>query len=178
MIKKLLLPLFVGSLALFVASCDSDPCADKICGTGGACFEGDCVCDAGYQRDADGACNVETRTFLAGTYKTTEQCSCDNTPTPYDLTVTAGSDILSVNLFNFFNSFQSTPVIATIGDGGTLTIASQKPAGASGTVTVAGTGTFATDAAGKTTLTITYTVTDTDPSAGTCTCTSTVFTKQ
>ena len=45
---------------LFFASCDSDKCKDKNCGSNGTCniLTGACDCTTGYEADVNGACNT------------------------------------------------------------------------------------------------------------------------
>lgn len=72
MIKKLLFPALVGAMTMF-AACESDPCKDLEgkCGNG-SCFEGTCVCDQGYEADAEGVCNVQWSAKFVGTYTGTD----------------------------------------------------------------------------------------------------------
>ncbi len=59
---------------LTIQSCDTDPCANVDCGINGTCFEGTCVCDAGY----DGAdCNIVIRSLFTGVYDVEEICDSD-----------------------------------------------------------------------------------------------------
>ncbi len=48
------------SIAIFgmvmFTSCVDDPCANLDCGVGGDCFDGDCVCQVGFTKDANGDC--------------------------------------------------------------------------------------------------------------------------
>lgn len=69
---KNLIYLFLG--ALFVISCKTDPCKDKVCGTAGTCSEGICICDTGYEQDSIGACNTEIRAKFLGNYSMKESC--------------------------------------------------------------------------------------------------------
>lgn len=176
MSKKLfILPLFLlGALLLTTTTSCGDKCKDKDC-VNGTCIEGDCDCDNGYEVDNDGICNVEVRAKLIGEFSTTEQCSTDPNPFPYKITVSAGATVTDINIFNFYNSFTSSPVKATI-SGNSLTIPVQTPVGG-GDLEVSGSGTFETTSAGKVEMTITYTIVDKTGGSPTATCTGTVFVK-
>jgi len=177
MSKKLfILPaLFLGAFLMFTSTSCGDKCKDKDCGNG-ICIDGTCDCDNGYEVDSKGICNVEVRAKLIGKFSTLEQCSGDPAPFPYDITVTAGATVTDINIFNFFDSFASSAVRATI-NGNSLTIAAQTPV-AGGDLEVAGSGTFQTNSAGKVEMTISYTVVDKSGSNPTASCTGTVFVKQ
>ncbi len=47
--------LLISSIILFSA-CESDPCADTVCGNFSYCDDGDCECDPGYQTSVNGGC--------------------------------------------------------------------------------------------------------------------------
>ena len=71
---KNLIYLFLG--ALLVISCNTDPCKDVVCGTYGACSEGVCICDTGYEQDADDQCNTEVRAkFIKSGWTASESCT-------------------------------------------------------------------------------------------------------
>lgn len=175
MSKKLFFLPFLMLLAitLIAPACDGDKCAKKDCGTG-TCddVDGTCLCDPGYEYDADGSCKVETRAKLIGKFDTSEKCDTETSSTPYTITIEAGTATTEVRIFNFFNAYASTAVNATV-DGVNLTIAKQKPVS---TVEVEGTGTISTNAAGKTQINLNYSVTD--GTAAPFRCSTTVFVKQ
>jgi hypothetical protein len=174
MIKKLLLPMFVGSLLMFAACGESDPCADVICGTGGQCLEGECICDAGYEKDADNQCNALVLDRIAGAYTVVEDCS--NSAADTYVASIAKVDATNFKITKFWNLFQNQ-VNATIEDDGSFKIARQEPD--NDKFFVEGTGTLGTNAAGKATITWNYTVKDeTGATVVTDNCTSTVFTQQ
>lgn len=112
MIKKIILPALVGALTFFVA-CEVDPCKDKICGTGGACFDGECQCDTGYEKDADGQCNTEWTAKYIGSYLGFDNVTASTAGTPlgkYNLTSPAvatrkSETVINVSNFGGFASF-------------------------------------------------------------------------
>jgi hypothetical protein len=175
MSKKLfLLPMLLGALLMFAPGC-GDKCEKKDCGNG-TCLDGTCDCEAGYEYDADGSCKVEARAKILGELSTTEQCSTDPNPQPYTITISAGSTVTDVLIYNFYASYPSTPVKATL-SGTTLTIAKQKPV-ASETISVEGSGTIDASAT-PVKVTITYKVTDSDPlGVALVECNNTVFVKK
>jgi hypothetical protein len=162
------------------SSCDGDAC-EKIDCVNGDCFEGTCNCTPGYEYDADGKCTVESRAKLAGKYSTTEKCSTDPVGVYYEITVnsTVGADVTKIDVLNFYNSFASTAISATVETGNKITIPTQV-LGAAGTtlgIEFAGSGTYEVNAAGKTVITLTYTAKDLDATpVATATCSSTVYT--
>jgi hypothetical protein len=152
------------------SSCEQDPCKDVVCGDQGQCVEGTCVCNAGYEQDAAGLCNVEQRAKFLGQFNVADDCS-NSGQASYNATVTSGGagDITTVNITNFYNLFPSA-IPATV-SGNTITIARQSPLSG---IFVEGTGTIS-----GTTITFTYTITDeSDPNAiSTDTCTDVIWTK-
>ena len=145
----------LGAMVVFAPSCgDSDPCKDVDCGANGACFDGGCVCDDGYEQDAEGKCTVLTVSKFTGKFSVTEDCSLSN-PAGYTATITAGSGVNQVNITNFWGLFQNV-VKATV-SGNQITIARQEPD--NDKFFVQGSGTLGTEN-GKTVITVTYTVSD------------------
>ena len=153
---------------MFVA-CESDPCKDVVCGNG-TCVDGTCACDAGYEKDADGSCTVESRAKMLGTYAVAETCGAASTA--YLALVANGTAVTDVNISNFWGVFINN-VVATV-DGDAITIASQEPDGDN--YFVDGSGTFskgATTADDK--ITMSYTITEKDDAGAvlsTTTCTA------
>ncbi|HMX40002.1 MAG TPA: hypothetical protein PK971_01945 [Saprospiraceae bacterium] len=177
MSKKLfLLPaLLLGAFLFFAPACgDDDPCKDVSCGDNADCFEGDCVCRVGYEKDAAGKC-VDQVDRLVGKWSTSEKCDTDPSAIPYDLTLQKSSTANTIEIFNFFNSFATSAVKATV-SGNTLTIARQKPV-AGGTLEVEGTGTVSVNSSSKLQIALDYKVTDTSDGSITK-CGSTVLVKQ
>ena len=165
--KLFFLPtLLLGALLLFAPSCGTDdPCKDVVC-TNADCFEGECVCQVGYEKDAIGNC-VDELDRLAGEWSTSEKCDTDPNAVPYKLTFEKNQTISkTINIFNFFNSFATSPVKATV-SGNNLTIAKQKPV-SGGTLEVEGTGTISV-VSGKLEIALQYKVYDSsDNSVTTC----------
>ncbi len=123
------LGMIVLTLGMFTfQSCDTDACKDVDCGATGTCFEGVCICDAGYETDASGACTVLTRAQFIGNYSVTETCVGVADPYTYTTEILAGSSadrILIRNLGGYDcidengNSI-NYDVEATVSEGGTL----------------------------------------------------------
>lgn len=139
------------------SSCEQDPCKDVECGTEGQCFEGSCVCNTGYEQDSTGLCNTLQRAKFLGSFAVIDSCSNTGTAS-YNCSITANStDVVSVNITNFWGTFTNA-VVATV-SGNTITIARQKPDVQD--FYVVGTGTIS-----GTVITFSYTITDeTDPNA-------------
>lgn len=149
---KKILSLLVGGM--LVVSCNTDPCKDITCGDFGACDEGLCICEAGYEQDADGLCSVEEREKFIGTWAVAE--TCNNSSANYTSVISKnGGGINMINLSNMYTSFQNA-VVATV-TGNTFTIARQEPDNdgffieSTGTVTINEL---------ETRVNLTYTVTD------------------
>ncbi|HOY06772.1 MAG TPA: hypothetical protein PLO67_15290 [Saprospiraceae bacterium] len=178
MSKKLFLfsALLFGMTIALVPACNGDKCPDT-CGNGICLEDGACDCDPGYEYDADGICNTEVRAKLIGTLTTSEQCSTDPNAFPYSITIANNSsDVASFNIFNFYNSFTSAPVKATLTSATEFTIALQTPV-SGGDLEVSGSGSIGTASGGKAQVTITYTVHDKTGANPDAVCTGTVFVK-
>ena len=61
---------FAATISL--TSCGEDACAKVECGTHGKCNAGTCDCDAGYEKDTNGRCDLITSTKYTGSYTATE----------------------------------------------------------------------------------------------------------
>ncbi len=163
---KNLIYLFFGML--LVASCNTDPCKDVVCGDHGACNEGSCLCENGYEQGSNGLCDTEVRAKFAGTWVSSD--SCNTGTASYSVTivpVTADTTLMSVSITNFWNSF-TNKIIATVTGSKTINIARQEPDNDKFFVKSIGDATLS-----GSTMTIKYVVIDeTDPNnilADTCT---------
>lgn len=138
-IQILFLALILGTVAVTFTSCgDDDPCKDVVCGTNGDCFEGSCVCNVGYEQDADGKCTVEQRAKFIGSYNGSEVCTVgtDN----YTISIaTSSNGIDKVVLSNVYN--QGITLSGTVNKNA-LTIAAQTVTVGGLTYTFQGTGTY------------------------------------
>jgi len=100
---------------LTIQSCDSDPCSDVDCGINGTCFEGSCVCDAGY----DGTdCSIVVRSLFTGVYDVEEICDSDTEFTDlYESSINEsplGIQFITIgNVYNFASFDDVTPEDAT-----------------------------------------------------------------
>lgn len=177
MSKKLFfLPaLLLGAFLMFSPACgDSDPCKDVVC-ENADCFEGDCVCRVGFEKDANGNCVTPAIDKIAGAYSVVEDCSLSDPDAYLAAIVAVSGDTKKATITNFWNLFKK-PVNVTIDGQTKLIIARQDPDGDK--FYVEGSGVISTNAAGKTVITFTYTVKDeTGPTVITDACNSTVYTK-
>lgn len=173
MSKKLfLLTAILGAFILFTPAC-GDSCDTTKCGNG-ECLDGTCECDPGYEKDKDGNCTVEARTKLIGSFSTSEQCSGDPTAFPYDITIQTGTNAQDIKIFNFYDSFKTSAVNATV-NGTTITIPIQTPV-IGGDLEVSGSGTIDATAT-PVKFTLAYTVKNTMTNA-IASCNNTVFVKK
>ncbi len=134
-----------------MTSCDEDPCKDVECGANGACFEGACECNQGYQGTN---CDVEWKTKYIGNYNTAETCVGSTDVSNFANSITQGADAFTLTISNFGDS--GAFGTATITEADKVTVASQTITIGGNAITVVGDGTFAD---GK--LTIRYTGTGT-----------------
>jgi hypothetical protein len=128
--------LFAFAVLGFTA-CESDPCAKKDCGTSGVCdTDGTCICDAGYEYDANGSCSVVTEHKFVGSWNVTDVCA--TTPNPTTITYSSASIHGTsevdgkVNITSFGGTAAQggflAPIVADV-TGTSVTIASQNPDG-------------------------------------------------
>jgi hypothetical protein len=113
--KKFLSLLLGGMLAV---SCNQDVCKDVVCGDNGTCDEGLCICDAGYEQDADGLCNVKWSTKFVGTnVAVADTCYGDNGAfsANYNMTITndTTATMLSTTNLGGFGATNVVDMVAT-----------------------------------------------------------------
>jgi len=154
--KNLLKFLSFAALMTFLAtSCNTDPCKDIVCGDFGACDEGICICNAGYEQDADGLCNVEMREKFIAIFTVDDSCTTTGNDS-YTITInkptdaSAGITEITISEFWEFNA----KIEATV-SGSTISIARQEPD--SDGFYVEGEGTISSD---ETTVTMTFKATN------------------
>jgi hypothetical protein len=109
--KNLFLLMMIAFVAtMTMTSCgDADPCKDVECGQSAAvptgdCFEGECVCNVGFEGTA---CADEWATKFIGDYTGKDKCG-DSTyvlSTPAAVTKVSGTKLKIVNFAGFFPSF-------------------------------------------------------------------------
>lgn len=142
-----------------------------ICGPNSSLVNDSCLCDPGYEKDAEGLCTVDVRAKFVGNYIITEQCSLSSDT--YTITVTQGTSISEVHINNFWGIFFN-PVIATV-SGTSITISLQEPD--QDAFVVQGSGSIDTSQIPNV-MTITYTVTDKSAMPNiTDVCTNSMFVK-
>jgi hypothetical protein len=144
-----IISLVLFSTTLTMTSCEDDPCKDVVCDANSDCFDGECICRVGYEKDAAGNCTLEREKFL-GTWTAADDCSASGTAT-YVVTATKGGSDNEVAIANFWNVFANAVVATT--SGSTITIERQEPD--SDSFYVEGSGTIS-----GSTITWTYKITD------------------
>ena len=133
-----------------MTSCENDPCKDVVCDDNSDCFDGECICRVGYEKDANNNCVLERLKFV-GSYQVSETCGSGSDV--FNISLAAGtSSNDQVVIANFYNTI-ANGVVATV-NGSTLTIADQEPD--NNGITLSGSGTYDNGV-----LTITYTLIDT-----------------
>lgn len=150
----------LGAMVIVAPGCsDPDPCKDVNCGANGNCFEGDCVCNDGFEGSV---CEIEWATKFLGSYLGSDVCAGATFNLTKPAVVTRVSE-KSIRISNF-GGFDSL-LDANIEDGTNLVFTNYTdPAGRKFTGTAQITGS---------TITGTYTVTFSDNTSETCTFTYT-----
>jgi hypothetical protein len=82
-----------------------DPCDGIDCGIGGNCTTGLCLCDAGYEQDTSGSCNIEMRTKFIGSWVVSDVCSNSGTASYTVSTSNSSTSISNFNITNFWDLF-------------------------------------------------------------------------
>lgn len=131
-----------------------DPCEDVDCGIGGTCTEGLCICDAGYEQDTSGACNIEMRTKFIGSWTVSDACTNSGTASYTVTAANASASVMDFNVTNFWALFTNA-VVGNVTTSNEFTIARQEPDGDSYFVESIGTGTLSGN-----TISIQYVVSD------------------
>ena len=122
------------ALTLFLITSCADPCKDVSCSDNGACDEGTCLCEAGYEGTS---CETESRAKFLGEW-TTIDWTCDGgSPETYTQVFGAGA---SANLITIVDP--AFPIIVISGEvsGNNFTIPSQEIAFLGTSITLSGSG--------------------------------------
>lgn len=94
-----LLPL---SIIILVTSCDQNSCENVVCsGNNATCFEGQCVCEVGYEGDL---CELYTYQKYIGNYQVSQNCTSTlqgNLNSTYNSYVGQGVDIDRLTISSF-----------------------------------------------------------------------------
>ena len=114
--------------AFLILSCGGDPCNGVFCGSFGECIDGNCSCEAGYQKDSLDQCNVRTAEMLSGIYlATTTGCNISD----YFLTIqadaflSAGLEIVNLGQYTCNNSGGELVIQAIVTGANQFEIAAQ-----------------------------------------------------
>jgi hypothetical protein len=152
---KNLINLCLAFCAVFIMSCDTDPCNDVPCGDFGTCNEGSCECELGYELDGDNLCNQLIREKFLGTWVVADVC--DNTGTSsFSVVSASNAEVTKFNVTNFWGTFNNF-VVADIEGSNTFTIPRQEPDSDGYYVESMGDATISDDG---NTITLTYKVTE------------------
>jgi hypothetical protein len=92
-----------GLATVSLSSCEEDKCKTIICGYGGTCTDGTCVCPSGYEGPQ---CETVNRDRFMGIWQATE----DGTVTlgaQYPVTVGKGQATNEIRITNFYNRITS-----------------------------------------------------------------------
>ncbi|MCB0662752.1 MAG: hypothetical protein KDC24_08430 [Saprospiraceae bacterium] len=109
------------SILLVLSACNEDKCKNVVCQTNANCMDGDCICDQGFEKDAQDSC-VLVRDKFIGTYQANENCNGSGNSS-YALSIIAGNSNQEVLINNFWNYF-SNRVVGTISEN-SITIPAQ-----------------------------------------------------
>ncbi len=109
--------LYLLTILLFLGTTACNPCSKVDCGNG-VCNDGDCTCNAGYEKDASGSCTIEERAKFLGNWSGVLNFSGPMSGSGnVTLNFTPGGNIEQVVINNLFTcSGISMPITATIND--------------------------------------------------------------
>ncbi len=99
-ISFLIIALSVLFSNLALNSCNRDKCKDVICAAGRECWDGFCICPAGYEGEN---CDTVSRTKIIGNYFVGENCPTSGSQNYYSQ-ITEGYQIEQVEISNIANS--------------------------------------------------------------------------
>jgi hypothetical protein len=125
LMKHFLLLAITGCL---LVSCGTDDCSDVICGANGTCTNGVCVCDPGFEKDANGTCvlSVSANAKFIGFWDAVDSCSNGNSPFSCEIKEFPG-DPNKLKISGFWGFFTGDVNVTLSNNNNTLNIASQKP---------------------------------------------------
>ncbi len=108
---KILLNSLLGFLFVFSAlvfnSCKPEKCKNVVCAYSGACEEGLCKCQIGYEGDH---CETIVRDKFKGVYSVTEDGTISGFA-QYAMSIEIGDKINEVRIKNFYNRYKTEDVI-------------------------------------------------------------------
>lgn len=149
-----------------VTSCEKDACKDVVCDANSDCFDGECICKVGFEKDASGNCVGERQKFI-GSFNATEPDCGVALPYTVEISAVSGTDN-KVNMKNLGNytclNSSGIPIdyfVEGTVSGNTVTVTNFVTCG----TTFNGTGTYNKSGA-NVTITIPYTATY-NPGTGT-----------
>ncbi|MDX1908660.1 MAG: hypothetical protein SF053_16610 [Bacteroidia bacterium] len=127
----------VAAVALFTASCETDPCANSDCGSQGGCTviadEPVCLCNNGYEENADGKCEVRSTSKFVGNWTANESCTDNILNTTFDYTYDVATTESSADVTKIFmeglaalacgSAGEAEPVVTVAMDAFTIDVA-------------------------------------------------------
>jgi hypothetical protein len=150
---SLIAAAFAMALAVSFTGC-TDPCKDVVC-VNGACVEGDCVCDAGYEGSD---CGTAVNAKFAGTFTNAPESCVPSGPVAagYTISITSSSSVATRITITGLWEVSGAAATATVSSNGTdFTIERQNYGGS--TEEIDGSGSINTDG---TVITVDYSIYD------------------
>lgn len=95
--------LFAGIMLIQFSSCGKINCIGSNC-QNGICEKGECLCDYGYIKNAEGECDTEMRADFIGTWRGAHSINNGNAGPQYNITITAADwDRMVVKIDNLMD---------------------------------------------------------------------------